>query len=531
MSVGCLLKRAIQILFFVFLVWSLNLGSGWAGVWLSSPPSGSTVSGTVTVTLHPDSGTVWSNWYVDGIYQGSTPPTSFAWDTTRVANGSHSLLATAFDASGNPTGSGGMTVTVANGAKSSGAVSLSSPSDGSTVSGTVAIAVTNSGSISWSNIYIDGVYVNSTPPSTFSWNTAALANGSHQVKAIAFDASDNNLGTATATVTVSNGSSGGSSGSSAVTITSPSSGSTVSGSVGIAFNEGSDTSWVNLYIDGNYLASSPPTTISWSSSAVSNGSHTISAKAYSSSGSNIGASTVTVSVSNGSGSGGGGSAHFSTLPPGSSLPSGDQCASMVRFSSFEPRPDNYTANHTVPSDLSGIRGSAGALASFIDRIDGNFTGTTDEILQWGACKWGFDEDLVRAIAQEESGWRQPAAGDFTYNTSLCPSGAVYSGGGCYQTYGILQIKALDFVGTFPNSTQSTAFAVDYKLAYQRACYEGQISYLSGLSSDYPSGSSYDMLWGCVDQWLTGGWWSGSDDWYLSDIKGFISDKPWLSPNF
>jgi autotransporter family porin len=392
----------------------------------------------------------------------------------------------------------------------------------------VTIAVSNSGATSWSNIYIDGVYVNSTPPSTFSWNTATLADGSHQVKATAFDVSDNNLGTATATVTVANGSS---SGSSAVTITSPSSGSTVSGSVNIAYNEGSGTSWVNLYIDGNYLASSPPTTVSWSSSSVSDGSHTISAKAYNSSGSDIGTSTATVSVSNGSGSGGGGSAHFSTLPPGSSLPTGDQCASMVRLSSFEPRPNNYTANHTVPSDLSGIRGAAGALWSFIDRVDGNFTGTTDEILQWGACKWGFDEDLVRAVAVEETHWRQPAAGDFTYNTSLCPSGAVYSGGGCYQTYGIMQIKAPYSVGTFPNSTQSTAFAVDYKLAYQRACYEGQVSYLSERSSDYPSGSSYDMLWGCVDQWLTGGWWSGSDDTYISDIKGFMSNKPWLNPNF
>jgi Bacterial Ig domain len=530
MSVGRLVKRTAYVLFFVFLVSSLNIGSCWAGVWLSSPASGSTVSGTVTVTLNPDPGSAWSNWYVDGIYQGSTPPMSFSWNTTSVANGSHSLLATAFDSSANPTGSGGMMVTVANGAKSSGAVSLNSPSDGSTVSGTVTIAVSNSGATSWSNIYIDGVYVNSTPPSTFSWNTAALANGSHQVKATAFDASANNLGTASATVTVANGSSSGSSSSSAVTITSPSSGSTVSGTVNIAYNEGSGTSWVNLYIDGNYLASSPPTTVSWSSSAVSNGSHTISAKAYNSSGSNIGASTATVTVSNGSSSGSSGG-HFSTLPPGSSLPSGDQCASMVRFSSFEPRPDNYTANHTVPSDLSAMRGAGGTISSFIDRVDGNFTGTTDEILQWGACKWGFDEDLVRAIAVEETHWRQPAAGDFTYNTSLCPSGAVYSGGGCYQTYGIVQIKAPDFVGTFPNSTQSTAFAVDYKLAYQRACYEGQVSYLSGISSDYPSSSSYDMLWGCVDQWLTGGWWSGSDDGYISDIKGFMSNKPWLSPNF
>ena len=79
--------------------------------------------------------------------------------------------------------------------------------------------------------------------------------------------------------------------------------------------------------------------------------------------------------------------------------------------------------------------------------------------------------------------------------------------------------------------QSTAFAVDYKLAYQRACFEGQISYLSERSSNYPSGSADDMLWGCVDQWLTGTWWSGSDDSYISDIKGFMSSKIWLDPSF
>ena len=29
------------------------------------------------------------------------------------------------------------------------------------------------------------------------------------------------------------------------------------------------------------------------------------------------------------------------------------------------------------------------------RVTGNFTGTTDMILQWAACKWGIDEDIVR----------------------------------------------------------------------------------------------------------------------------------------
>jgi hypothetical protein len=373
----------------------------------------------------------------------------------------------------------------------------------------------------------------STPPTGFGWNTTAVSNGAHQVKAIAFGSSGNNLGTTTSTVTVANGTGGGGS-SSAVTISSPSSGSTVSGSVTIAYKLGSGTAWANVYVDGNYLASSPPTSASWSSSSVSNGSHTISAKAFNSSGSNVGTTSESVNVSNSSGGGGGGSGHFSTLPPGSSLPSGAQCASRVRYSSFEPRPGNYTPNHTVPSDLSAMHNSSkngGAPSSSFTRVDGNFTGTTDEILQWGACKWGFDEDLVRALAATESWWHQIGGGDFTYNTSLCPPGAIYAGGGCYLTYGIMQIKSTDYGGTFPSSAQSTAFAVDYKLAYQRACFEGKIGYLSSRSSDYPSSDSTDMLWGCVDQWFTGTWWNGVEDGYLDEVKNHFALKQWLNPGF
>ena len=47
------------------------------------------------------------------------------------------------------------------------------------------------------------------------------------------------------------------------------------------------------------------------------------------------------------------------------------------------------------------------------RITGNFTGTTDEILQWTACKWGIDEDIVRAQAAKESWWQMTAKGDWT----------------------------------------------------------------------------------------------------------------------
>ena len=75
--------------------------------------------------------------------------------------------------------------------------------------------------------------------------------------------------------------------------------------------------------------------------------------------------------------------------------------------------------------------SAGSLYSYVSRVDGNFTGTTDEILQWGACKWGFDEDLVRAVAVVESWWRQSTVGD---------NGA---------SYGLLQVRTTVHTGTFP----------------------------------------------------------------------------------
>jgi hypothetical protein len=74
---------------------------------------------------------------------------------------------------------------------------------------------------------------------------------------------------------------------------------------------------------------------------------------------------------------------------------------------------------------------------------------------------------------------------------------------------IVPIKAVDFGGLSPNSTKSTAFVDNYKLAYRHACFDDKISFLSNQSSDYPNSATYDMLWGLrPDQsWLTGGWWT------------------------
>ena len=54
---------------------------------------------------------------------------------------------------------------------------------------------------------------------------------------------------------------------------------------------------------------------------------------------------------------------------------------------------------------------------YTSHVSGNFVGSTDEIIQWAAWKWGVDEDVIRSVAVTESDWhRTPWA------TAASPSG-------------------------------------------------------------------------------------------------------------
>ena len=94
--------------------------------------------------------------------------------------------------------------------------------------------------------------------------------------------------------------------------------------------------------------------------------------------------------------------HFATLPVGATLPGEAECAAAVRRTR-EIRPANATFNAARGADLKPQFG-------LYARVTGNFTGTTDEIIQWAACKWGIDEDIVRAQVAKESWWYQRPAG-------------------------------------------------------------------------------------------------------------------------
>ncbi len=206
--------------------------------------------------------------------------------------------------------------------------------------------------------------------------------------------------------------------------------------------------------------------------------------------------------------------------PGKALPTGDTCAESVP-SRPEIRPDNEDENSYIPVkeqdynlipwtlDTFGIDDEADA---FRQRIDGNFAGTTDEILLWGACKWGFKHNVVRAMAVAESAWRMSKVGDLDKGT---------------PSYGILQVKAAFHPGTAPASQKSTAFNVDYALGYIRACYEGYIDWLGRQFDSYGPGD----IWGCVGHWFSGGWHDEGATNYVGDVRGHARLKIWRRADF
>ena len=216
--------------------------------------------------------------------------------------------------------------------------------------------------------------------------------------------------------------------------------------------------------------------------------------------------------------------YFATLQPGAELPSGAKCAELVHRSSWEPRPENRDANSTPGSRRLKIEDANESFTyKYGYRVDGNFTGTTDEIIQWASCKWGFDEDRTRARAVEESYWRQSEMGDLSYNDEVCKS--IGFTPPCWQSYGVLQVKGTVHKGTYPLAENSTAFNVDYALAWLRACYEGAFD--AWLGNNYVAGDE----WGCIGAWYSGRWYGEEAKKYIKRVKHHLANREWLNPNF
>jgi len=118
----------------------------------------------------------------------------------------------------------------------------------------------------------------------------------------------------------------------------------------------------------------------------------------------------------------------------------------------ENRPGNTAANHYRPSggEISAFRygetnryGQTAVQANpYAAYVTGGYSGTTDQIIQWGAAKWGIPADWLRAQYVVEWHWNQSAKGDLTAvaNPSRYPSQSRAGGNKVYLSLGIAQVK-------------------------------------------------------------------------------------------
>ena len=193
----------------------------------------------------------------------------------------------------------------------------------------------------------------------------------------------------------------------------------------------------------------------------------------------------------------------------------------------------------------------------LPRVSGQYVGTTDEILQWAACKWGIADNVLRAVAERESGW---------YQHQVYPDGSCVVGSGCGDMFPQGSRAARDYCrtvaghsprdgrgalwrdcprtfsivgvmswhdprwgrlpgnqnGTYPFNVRSTAFAVDYLGSFLRGCLEGWVRWLANTGR-YRAGD----LGGCLGAWFAGAWKSPDAREYASRVLETLTDRVWL----
>ena len=236
--------------------------------------------------------------------------------------------------------------------------------------------------------------------------------------------------------------------------------------------------------------------------------------------------------------------YFTLRPVGSyaSLPSDATAAARVHRSNWEPRQDNTPYNYTTPH-LLDLRPAEQAEHSYdprwntyiLKRITGHYVGTTDEIFQWAAAKWGIPDNLIRTIAYVESGWHESNFGDFVRDRTECLPG--YRAVPCPVTFGIVGVKSTSWRGIFPWNRDSTAAAVDVLGGWLRGCYEGWVWWLRAPGNHFHGTYHAGDIWGCVGAWYSGEWYDGSPhdeqsgEGYIYQVKYWEKVQPWLRGGF
>ena len=183
-------------------------------------------------------------------------------------------------------------------------VSMTAPASAATVSGTIMVSASATDNVGVAGVQfkLDGANLGAeltTAPYTLSWNTTTASNAAHTLTAVARDTVGNTATSAAISVTVDNS-------PPTVSVSSPAPGTTVSGTI-LVSNAHSDNLavvGVQFKLDGVNLGAevtAAPYAISWDTTLVANGPHTLTAVARDAAGNTATSTAVSVTVANGTG--------------------------------------------------------------------------------------------------------------------------------------------------------------------------------------------------------------------------------------
>lgn len=266
---------------------------------VSAPANGATISGQTTLkaTASDNIAVTSVDFYINDQLIGSAGKVSADWqlsyNTTSLVNGSYSLKAKASDQAGNSAQSAVLTVNISNAVPDTTppSVQINSPTNGQTVSGTLTFSasVSDNVHISYANLKIDSTTLASktVAPYAVDLNTLSYPNGSHSLSVVASDGT--NTTTKQITITINN-SAVADTENPTIQITAPSSSpfDWVSDNLTLTAigTDNVSVTKIEFYINETLVATENNSTISrrWLRAGTPNGSYTLKAKAYDSSG-------------------------------------------------------------------------------------------------------------------------------------------------------------------------------------------------------------------------------------------------------
>jgi Leucine-rich repeat (LRR) protein len=166
-----------------------------APVTIIAPAAGATVKGNVLIQTTTNNNVSVSKveFYVDDALKGasSSAPFQYTWKTDGLSWGTHTLQVKAYDTLNQPMGSSPKVSVKVDNPPS---ISITNPSNGATLNGTVSIQANASDdqSVSRVEFYVDGSKLSAVAaaPYVYSWDTTLFSNDAHILRVVAVDASN-----------------------------------------------------------------------------------------------------------------------------------------------------------------------------------------------------------------------------------------------------------------------------------------------------------------------------------------------------